>query len=451
MSMGISYYRDVILAIILFVCALSLRMPGLLHVPNTLYGDETLNIQFAIMERNGVPYFDMHPPFMHMIYGSVLPAEVSAGAYGINGFSPVPDHSVLLWRMRFVSAIGGALLASGIFLLCRSLSIGVLASFLAGLFVVFDNALVLYGRTVLRDTLMPLFALMAVYVASGFVHTTRVIDRWLLVGGAGVFLGLAAAMKWTGVAALIPAAIPVLCMRARYVWGLVLVLLLTYGGTWLVHGLHTHGNASWVFPPYQVVAGATEIINKKTRGIAAEVAYIQTYHQVMLASHQSSELFALLPFSHRGPETWPFMKGGIPLWSDRIEQPFLARGDTSFWFSGERRIFNHGNAFLWYASSVSVLLLTVVLVRRFWKKEDGSRLYAPLLIVCGYVAHYLPFFFINRFLSNYHYFSALLFSFMAMAYLLDMLDMRQKNKIAAVLLGIVILFFVAGARYTYGL
>src|SRR3989338_9930560 len=95
-----------------------------------------------------------------------------------------------------------------------------------------------------------------------------------------------------------------------------------------------------------------------------------------------------------------------------------------------------------------------------WKKERLSRL--KTFLVLSYLGNYLPFFFISRKMFLYHYFPALLFSYLLVPVTFCILWERFGNRIPSllrenaeriffsVLLAITALVFLSVSPMTYG-
>ncbi|MDP3731185.1 MAG: phospholipid carrier-dependent glycosyltransferase, partial [bacterium] len=177
--------------------------------PNQTVFDEVHFGKFISGYFTGEYFFDIHPPL-----GKLL---ISGMGY-LTGFQPgfsfanigetFPDQYYLL--LRALPALAGLLLPLIIFLLARELNFSPRSSLLAALLVIFENALIVQSRFILLDSFLLLFGFSSLlfyfkYRNSPLIHIpgwTWDVDklRWLIL--AGISAGLAASVKWTGLAFL---------------------------------------------------------------------------------------------------------------------------------------------------------------------------------------------------------------------------------------------------------
>ncbi len=183
---------------ILIIVALS----ALIHFayfgqPNQTVFDEVHFGKFISGYFTGEYFFDIHPPL-----GKLL---ISGMGY-LTGFKPgfsfasigetFPDHHYL-W-LRFLPALAGTLLPLVIFLLALELGFSSKASFLAGFFIIFENALNIQSRFILLDSFLLLFGFSALLFY--FFYRRHPSSKWLVL--TGLSAGLAFSVKWTGLAFL---------------------------------------------------------------------------------------------------------------------------------------------------------------------------------------------------------------------------------------------------------
>ncbi|CAJ2503612.1 Uu.00g110060.m01.CDS01 [Anthostomella pinea] len=117
------------------------------------------------------------------------------------------------------------------------------------------------------------------------------------------------------------------------------------------------------------------------------------------------------------PESWPILRRGI-----------------NFWGKQNRQIYLMGNPFVWYTSTLAVVIYVLfkgIAVLR-WQRSCGDYSNATFkrfdyeigTSVLGWALHYFPFFIMGRQLFLHHYFPALVFAIMAFCQVFDFLTAR---------------------------
>ena len=131
----------------------------------------------------GVSFFDVHPPMVKLII------ELGIRLFG--------DNSV---GWRFFEAFFGTLIVPLTFLIADKLFNNKRVAFLAALFISIDGLMLVQSRTALLDSPLIVFDLAAYLTFLICLDTvSKVKAKWWLLG-TGIFLGLAAASKWTAIA-----------------------------------------------------------------------------------------------------------------------------------------------------------------------------------------------------------------------------------------------------------
>jgi dolichyl-phosphate-mannose--protein O-mannosyl transferase len=153
--------------------------------------------------------------------------------------------------------------------------------------------------------------------------------------------------------------------------------------------------------------------------------------------------------------TWPIMQRDIFYWQgDRAPDSTDPRG----------YIYLLGNPEVYWLGSASALFLIILwLVTKVWRKNERIASLPGLkqdphefkfklfFIVFGYLINFLPFIFIGRVMFLYHYEAALLFSVMALAMILDFIQVPKMKLITSIILVIIALgLFIYFSPLTYG-
>ena len=101
--------------------------------------------------------------------------------------------------LRFIVSIFGAFLPVIIYLFTKELSKSKMAAFLAGLFVVFDNAILTQSRLILMDVFLMVFGFLGLWLLLLTRKKQAFSKSWLWLSvAASLSLTAGFAVKWTG-------------------------------------------------------------------------------------------------------------------------------------------------------------------------------------------------------------------------------------------------------------
>ncbi len=367
-------------------------------------------------------YFDIHPPLGKLIL---------AGWGKLFGFRPgfsfanigdaFPDRTYM--ALRFLPSLAGALLPLVIYGIARQLKMSRTAALLAGFFVAVDNALLVQSRLILLDSFLLLFGFGAIWC----------YFRWkekgypYLPALAGILGGMAMSIKWTGMSFLAL----IVIMEGMNLWrsrkdltvhragltvaSFIVLPFLVYYAAFMVHfALLTKPGPGDAFMTSAFQHGQ---LNSWQKFVELNVQMYQS-NQRLTATHPYGSLWY----------TWPFMQRPI-----------------YYWVSGNERIYLLGNPVVWWGSTVALIATLTGLLLAGLK-----RLAQPTLIMASaWLMNMLPFIGITRVMFLYHYFIALIWAILMLAYLVD--QMRQKKRIAVGLGAVALVAFVFFAPLSYGL
>lgn len=364
----------------LFLVGLAIRL-WRLGEPNEIVFDETYYAKWGQDYLEGEAFFDVHPPL-----GKLLIA-VGIAVFGFDSFG---------WRS--LTALFGALIGPLTYLIGRQIFASRLAAGLAGLFTLLDGLLLVQTRTALLDSFLIVFNLGAIASFFGFSKSTtrkKQLFLWLLTG---IFIGLAAATKWTAAAVWLLLVVWYAAHRPslpKLKWGWVLLAFLV-----LPAGIYS---TSFVFNHYD-------------NGFWT---YLWDWHKQTWNFHHT--LTADHPYASRW---WSWLYLARPVWFYFKNDDGLIRGILAL-----------GNPILWWGGSVALLVSLWTTIRR-----QTPELLFPLLL---FFALYLPWTVISRTQFQYYIVPAVPFLFLLLGYWLSrLLKLRLARPYALLFIIVALAIFI---------
>ncbi len=407
--------------------------------PNSAVFDEVHFGKFISAYFTHEYYFDIHPPLGKLVLaGWGWLWDFKPGFSFANIGEVYPDNLYMV--LRFLPMLAGALLPLVIFGVARQLKLSLPAAALAGVLVALDNALLVQSRLILLDSFLLLFGFGALYFWLRFRNSDKI---WPLAV-AGILSGLALCIKWTGVSFLAVIVMwelwdgiasyrefgfrrlwPATRLRIAY---LVLVPLLTYAIPFILHfSLLSKSGAGDAFMSARFQS--TLLGNRYAEDSAlTPIGSVEKMVELNTEMYRSNQrLTATHPYSSKW-YTWPLMTRPI-----------------FYWVKDTARIYLIGNPIVWWGSSVAVIILFVSLV--FSGVRTMGR--TPLLLASAWLINIVPFVGISRVMFLYHYFTALIWAILMLAYLVDHSPHTRRAVIGISLAALVL--FIYFAPLSYGL
>jgi len=408
--------------------------------PNEVVFDEVHFGKFVSGYLTHTYFFDIHPPLGKLII---------AGAAKIASFTPIFNFGTIGEKyantdylvLRFLPTLAGALLAPIIYLLSRQLKFSKRVSAMAGIFVAFENALLVQSRFILLDAFLLLFGFCAILFFLKFKDENRFPGYLLL---SGIFSGLAGSIKWTGFGFLGLILIfyfidwiknnRKLKNALMGIFFLAIVPLLIYS---LVFGIHflllTNSGTGDAFhsPEFQKTLHGSRYENDENvqpmnmfnKLIELNISLF-TSNQGLTASHPYSSSWY----------TWPFMARPIFFW----------QGSEA---SSTQRIYSIGNPFVWWFGTFAVIACLFGLIKNLIKRNFEKIDSTTIFLLVGYFINFLPFIFIGRVMFIYHYLPALVFSILIVA---NKIEKTDKSLSVPLALGAMLIFLLF-CPLSYGL
>lgn len=384
-------------------------------------------------------YFDIHPPLGKLMI---------AGWGWLWGFQPgfsfasigdtYPDNIYI--ALRFLPSLAGALLPLVIYGIARRLRFSLPAAALAGVFIALDNGLLVQSRYILLDAFLLLFGFSALYCYLRF----RDGGHPMLLAAAGGLGAAAMSIKWTGMSFLALIVLWELIqafhgIREHGFWklrrihlhrliSLVLVPILFYCAIFLIHfALLTKSGPGDAFMSQRfqsALEGSSATINPELRPLNP----LQKTVELNAEMYRSNQrLTATHPYSSKW-YTWPF-----------IDRPIF------YWVKDTARVYLMGNPIVWWLSTAATMVVFINLLLSGLRRLDRML----LLLGGAWLINMLPFVGIDRVMFLYHYFIALIWSVLMLAYIVDM--SRKAKPVFFVLSALALAAFVFFAPLSYGL
>ena len=362
---------------------------------NSMYFDEIYHARTAYEFLHGLTsYENTHPPL-----GKILIA-LGVVLFGMNPFG---------WRIA--GTFFGILMVPVVYLFARRLSKGTLLSALACVLFAFDFMHFTQTRIATIDVYVTFFVILMYYFIHRYAcmsfYDTALRKTLLPLGACGICMGLGIACKWTGIYAGCGLAVIFFSVLYRRYREYVYAGRDPSGST---KGI-SHRKIRESFLPYTrrtilfclvFFVAVPAIIyllsylpfrDYSDRGLFGRMLYNQntmfSYHSTLKSTHYFSS-----PWYE-----WPVMIR--PIWYySRIVEPAadgLREGISAF-----------GNPAVWWAGIPAFLYMIWLWI--------GKRDRTAAFLTVGYMAQYLPWFFVTRITFIYHYFPSVVFVVLMIAY-----------------------------------
>jgi dolichyl-phosphate-mannose-protein mannosyltransferase len=401
-------------------------------------------------------FFDIHPPL-----GKLL---ISGMGY-LTGFKPGFSFAEIgekfgdssyMW-LRFLPMLAGTLLPIVIFLLILQLKLSDIAAFAGGMLVVFENSILVQSRFILLDAFLLLFGFSALLFY--FIYENKYRKTPYLVIAA-IFAALSLSVKWTGAVFLASIIIleivqglenhKVIKIKNYMISRFIYLLILPFAIYFSVFAVHlsllnkTGQGDAFMTPAFQkTLAGNSNAADATIKPLNTFQKFIEL-NKVMYTSNAS--LTATHSYSSKW-YSWPFMIRPVYYWYG--PPPTIATSNA-----GTSRIYFLGNPVTWWFSTAALLYLLLETISMLGIAAKRKQLIAlwkgnnlRFFILGSFFLNLLPFIGITRVMFLYHYMVALIFTIIALVYLIDTLKNKKKIFIGLILVSFAAFVFFAPLSY----
>ncbi len=379
--------------------------------PNGQVFDEIYFAVFAHDDLTGVAYFDPEPPLAKELIaaGEWLDGWWRATFQGARGSYADLGFNTYGWRLMV--CVFGTLCVPLMYLLAHLLWRNRWFALAAAVMACFDGLFFVESRIAVID-IFPIFFILLAYTCF-LVHLGSRGERdslaTLLL--TGVVLGLGIAAKWIVLAA----------------WASILMFLVVRPLVRHVGVTVGRGDRAWTWggmgpglpggarPGRYVAVAAVSMI-----GLPVAI-YLASWFPFFLRG-QFHDLHDLLVYNWQAYEYQATLTATHPYGSAWYSWPFLYR-PVAYYYQYQglgidgvtgrslvAGIVNLGNPVIWWASIPALLTMPYFVLRH--------RSFPAAVILVGYVTQYLPWSRVTRVLFLYHYFGALIFAILALAFVL---------------------------------
>ncbi len=455
----------------IFLVSLTLRFWELERF-NTFVFDEVYYAKFANDYLTKTPFFNAHPPLSQYIIaiGIAIGTHLPFGKTAVNSLA---GSMLSPWDYRWLNALTGSFIPLVVGAIAYQLVRRRTFAFLAAFFIACDGLFLVESRYALNNIYLVLFGILGQLFILKSVEAEGK-KRWLWLVLAGVGFGASAAIKWNGLwflfgtylilicawvvrliqgnkedeeasvevnSALIPAESPVPKLTKlnfiEVIFSLAVIPVLVYSISWIPH---LHLNPTPNFWQMQ-----TEIL---------------TYHQ-RIKSGPDVHPYCSAWYS------WPLMLRPIVYFYKTISSnaqsdpvlPPLPSGVNPVIFD----VHAMGNPFLWWLSTLALLLVIGVLVHRIlvWLQTrrvasvdaieqqqpilfpPTAEMWMALYLVVNWAANLLPWVKVTRCVFLYHYMGCSVYATLALAWWTDRWLHSPQTRLRG--MGVTISFLVLGA------
>jgi dolichyl-phosphate-mannose-protein mannosyltransferase len=441
------------IAVLTIVAALT----RLIHfgVPAQVVFDETYFLKFVGQYWTGTYFFDVHPPLgklLFVFFASLIGVTPSAD---IGTIGTAIDPSLVL--LRLLPILAGIALPLIVYAICRNLRLSYVSSFAAGIFICLENSLILQSRIVLTDMILIVFGFASLLLYLIYRNRTPLPHASVYLWASAITYACTISTKWTGLFFIIPIVAFELydlfhktrtwhTRVLRFISHAVLyaaVSIVIYTSLFAIHfallPLSGPGDA-FMSERFQKTLMGSKTAHNST---LSEPQFFEKFFELNLEMYSAHTRMTSEHTYASKYYTWPLMIRPIYYW-------YQSGGTTP---QTDSRMYLIGNPALYWGGTAAILALIVYFFVTLETRKLRTTPNKPAFyfIVIGFLANFLPFIFIGRIMFLYHYAAALVFSIMAIAYLLDLIpETKRRIRLTILCIILVTLVFYYFSPLTYG-
>lgn len=421
---------------LLFLVAAGLRFYDLGDIQKPVF-DEVYFPKFAYSYIENKPFFHTHPPFAKYLmkfgiqsyYAMPWTEDIQFGQVAFKELNPV--------SYRWVNALLGCLFTLVIARIMYLLSRSHLLALLAMCFVATDGTMIVASRYGLSNLHVIFWGFLSLWALLEALIRKKVFYFYPI---AAVLLGLTIGVKWNGLSFWVIAMVIIIAVfimsrfKLNMVPGIYVVSDILENVRKLKLSMRLLILAGFVVLPLAVYS----LLWVPDLKLNTRYDFQQTHTQIF-NYHNASVKDGDHPYCSRW-YTWPCMLRPISYHFEKIPAKAIA---------GQKQVFKNvhafGNPFLYWSSALAVIFLTGVVCRDLWYllryRQVSDEFYLRVFIAMGFYASWLPWMLVSRCTFIYHYQSAAVFSFLALAWFtMRAIQYGRSGRVLSLILGIALLF-----------
>ena len=384
-------------AVILLI-SIGLRFIGLNQINGPVF-DEVFYPQYGLLYLQGEDFFYAHPPLANYLYAFAIWAYSLLPWVNIESYQTIGLSSIEPISYRWINALLGSLLCLIIYGICFLLTKNRMFAILTSILVAIEGSLIVDSRIALANTFLLTFGFTGLYFLLRFYANQ---GGWYNLIVSGVFMAMAVSVKWSGLGFLLGAVCFALLTINKQETGykkLTLSNSIYYGLIILITYVAIFLPDTYLNPSY---------------GFFEKHQQILSYHQTMVTGNEH-------PYCSKW-YTWPTMFRPIGYFFEST--PINNVNMTSYF----KALHLFPNPFIYWFSSLSIILMMIQFAINplINSIQNQKELMLKGFICFGYLANFLPWAFVERCLFLYHYQTASIFSFLALAWYLSQLLNSKK-------------------------
>ncbi|NUN64563.1 phospholipid carrier-dependent glycosyltransferase [Pseudanabaena biceps] len=394
----------------IFAIALFLRLWHLDYVAYPVF-DEVYFPKYAEEYLQGVATWEGHPPLAKYLI-----------MLGIIVFG----HNEIGYRIA--SALFGAVVPILTIGVAYRLTYQRTFALLSGLFVLSDGLFLVESRLGLINVFLVVFGMASQIFLLAGLQQEDTTPRTFLLCCAGLMLGASASVKWNGLGFGL-----LLFLLILFIWaiakfspkhirqtGILSELIKLHWWQYLL--------AFVIVPIAFYVLQWIPLLMLNSGGISLKTDFgaISSFWEALIRVHQH----IIWWHSSSAVTTIDPTQPSHPYCSSAISWAVSAR-PIGYYFQNQNGYFSViqalGNPILWWLSTLSIVIITGASLSSRFLKLTNPQITSPQssYLLLGYFANYAPWLLVKRCLFIYHYMSAAVFSFMALAWLVTKMIDRQ--------------------------
>ncbi len=429
--------------------------------PASIVFDEVYFGRFVADYWHGTYFFDVHPPLSRLliaIFGKLTSIDqIPTEWLAVGG-----DLSPAMTALRFLPTLAGTLLPVVIYFICRNFKFSKVSSAVAALLICFENSLLVHSRFIMQESMLILFGFLAIlfyqkykidgkkgwFALSAVFIACSISSKWIGLSYLAVIIVLEAwdQMHKHGVAHRIRRSIVELIKVGSIYLAFIAVI---YSSSFALHFAllpKTGSGDGFMTPGFQKTLTGNRYENDQ---LLSTPNFFEKLIEINKQLYLSQKSITTAHPSGTKWYTWPIMQRGVYLWHNN---DWSAREEKN-------ELYILGNPPIYWLGTLSIVFLIIytmwLAIRRFkkraWATVDPDKNKLLLFLLFGYLMNLLPYLFIGRTLFLYHYETALVFSIIAIAAVLEYFCPTEKRtRVAIVLVTTAFLIFLYFSPLTYG-